>query len=124
MPLCLNERREGRGVLPEELPTAYVSLAAPVCSGCITRIVLPVTGSFRSPGATRVAPGLRCGSAPRARPEEVAKDLRLDDFAECHAAHRFLEGLRGPRRIQAGRHRDVPGRTAAQLGVAAGQQFR
>ncbi len=35
----------GRAAQPEELSPAYVFLAAPVCSGYITGIVLPVTGS-------------------------------------------------------------------------------
>ena len=34
-----------RAAQPEELSPAYVFLAAPVCSGYITGIVLPVTGS-------------------------------------------------------------------------------
>ncbi len=34
-----------RPVQPEELSLAYVFLASPVCSGYITGIVLPVTGS-------------------------------------------------------------------------------
>ncbi|MGH8798191.1 MAG: SDR family oxidoreductase [Caldimonas sp.] len=38
-----------RAAQPEELSPAYVFLAAPVCSGYITGIVLPVTGSI---GAT------------------------------------------------------------------------
>jgi len=35
----------GRAAQPEELSPAYVFLASPVCSGYITGIVLPVTGS-------------------------------------------------------------------------------
>jgi NAD(P)-dependent dehydrogenase (short-subunit alcohol dehydrogenase family) len=35
----------GRAAQPEEIAPAYVFLAAPVCSGYITGIVLPVTGS-------------------------------------------------------------------------------
>lgn len=35
----------GRAAQPEELAPAYVFLAAPVCSGYITGLVLPVTGS-------------------------------------------------------------------------------
>jgi NAD(P)-dependent dehydrogenase (short-subunit alcohol dehydrogenase family) len=35
-----------RPAQPEELSPAYVFLAAPVCSGYITGIVLPVTGSI------------------------------------------------------------------------------
>lgn len=35
----------GRPAQPEELSPAYVFLAAPVCAGYITGIVLPVTGS-------------------------------------------------------------------------------
>jgi NAD(P)-dependent dehydrogenase (short-subunit alcohol dehydrogenase family) len=35
----------GRAAQPEELSPAYVFLAAPVCAGYITGIVLPVTGS-------------------------------------------------------------------------------
>jgi NAD(P)-dependent dehydrogenase (short-subunit alcohol dehydrogenase family) len=35
-----------RAAQPEELSPAYVFLAAPVCSGYITGIVLPVTGSI------------------------------------------------------------------------------
>ena len=38
----------GRVAQPEELSPAYVFLAAPVCSGYITGIVLPVTGSVGS----------------------------------------------------------------------------
>ena len=34
-----------RAAQPEELSPAYVFLASPVCSGYITGIVLPVTGS-------------------------------------------------------------------------------
>ena len=34
-----------RAPQPEELSPAYVFLAAPACSGYITGIVLPVTGS-------------------------------------------------------------------------------
>jgi NAD(P)-dependent dehydrogenase (short-subunit alcohol dehydrogenase family) len=34
-----------RPAQPEELSPAYVFLAAPACSGYITGIVLPVTGS-------------------------------------------------------------------------------
>jgi NAD(P)-dependent dehydrogenase (short-subunit alcohol dehydrogenase family) len=34
-----------RAAQPEELSPAYVFLAAPVCAGYITGIVLPVTGS-------------------------------------------------------------------------------
>jgi NAD(P)-dependent dehydrogenase (short-subunit alcohol dehydrogenase family) len=34
-----------RPAQPEELSPAYVFLASPVCSGYITGIVLPVTGS-------------------------------------------------------------------------------
>ena len=34
-----------RAAHPEELSPAYVFLASPVCSGYITGIVLPVTGS-------------------------------------------------------------------------------
>jgi NAD(P)-dependent dehydrogenase (short-subunit alcohol dehydrogenase family) len=34
-----------RPAQPEELSPAYVFLAAPVCSGYITGIVLPITGS-------------------------------------------------------------------------------
>ncbi len=34
-----------RAAQPEELSPAYVFLAAPACSGYITGIVLPVTGS-------------------------------------------------------------------------------
>jgi NAD(P)-dependent dehydrogenase (short-subunit alcohol dehydrogenase family) len=34
-----------RAAQPEELSPAYVFLAAPVCSGYISGIVLPVTGS-------------------------------------------------------------------------------
>jgi hypothetical protein len=34
-----------RAAQPEELSPAYVFLAAPVCSGYITGIVLPITGS-------------------------------------------------------------------------------
>ena len=37
-----------RAAQPEELSPAYVFLAAPVCSGYITGIVLPVTGSIGS----------------------------------------------------------------------------
>jgi len=35
----------GRAAQPEELSPAYVFLASPVCSGYITGIILPVTGS-------------------------------------------------------------------------------
>lgn len=35
----------GRAAQPEELSPAYVFLAAPVCAGYITGVVLPVTGS-------------------------------------------------------------------------------
>ena len=35
----------GRPAQPEELSPAFVFLASPVCSGYITGIVLPVTGS-------------------------------------------------------------------------------
>ncbi|MFG6416459.1 SDR family oxidoreductase [Roseateles sp. DC23W] len=35
----------GRAAQPEELSPAYVFLASPVCSGYITGIVLPITGS-------------------------------------------------------------------------------
>jgi NAD(P)-dependent dehydrogenase (short-subunit alcohol dehydrogenase family) len=35
-----------RAAQPEELSPAYVFLASPVCSGYITGIVLPVTGSI------------------------------------------------------------------------------
>jgi NAD(P)-dependent dehydrogenase (short-subunit alcohol dehydrogenase family) len=34
-----------RAAQPEELSPAYVYLASPVCSGYVTGIVLPVTGS-------------------------------------------------------------------------------
>jgi NAD(P)-dependent dehydrogenase (short-subunit alcohol dehydrogenase family) len=34
-----------RPAQPEEISPAYVFLAAPVCSGYITGIVLPITGS-------------------------------------------------------------------------------
>lgn len=34
-----------RPAQPEELSPAYVFLASPVCSGYITGIVLPITGS-------------------------------------------------------------------------------
>ena len=37
-----------RAAQPEELSPAYVFLAAPVCSGYITGIVLPVTGSVEA----------------------------------------------------------------------------
>ena len=36
----------GRAAQPEELSPAYVFLASPVCSGYITGIILPVTGSI------------------------------------------------------------------------------
>ena len=35
----------GRAAQPEELSPAYVFLASPCCSGYITGVVLPVTGS-------------------------------------------------------------------------------
>jgi NAD(P)-dependent dehydrogenase (short-subunit alcohol dehydrogenase family) len=38
----------GRAAQPEELSPAYVFLASPVCSGYITGIVLPITGSVGS----------------------------------------------------------------------------
>jgi len=36
----------GRAAQPEEISPAYVFLAAPVCSGYISGIVLPITGSI------------------------------------------------------------------------------
>jgi len=95
-----------RPAQPEELSPAYVFLAAPACSGYITGIVLPVTGSV----------------GDQSTPEVVLEDLRLGHLACGHPPHAFLERLRRPGRVEAGGHGDVPRLAAAGLRIAGGEQ--
>jgi NAD(P)-dependent dehydrogenase (short-subunit alcohol dehydrogenase family) len=53
-----------RPAQPEEISPAYVCLAAPVCSGYITGIVLPITGSVGASAYCGLFSRVKCVASP------------------------------------------------------------